>query len=257
MAEGMNNKGSSANFQSFNPCNFGEDASIWRVEKSKVFPPFALNLNYRPFTPIPTPTSPPPPPPPLPSPLPAMRFLPPNLNCQPTAIPKIGIFGESITSTPFSYPQVIRPSPPKFNIPSRKDNSGAIFCVFCKNNRTASSTYMSHTIRDNDNKITCPLLRAYVCPVCFANGDNAHTIRYCPLTMYPHLLQHVTFSHWVSLPIKTQIRLATSAKENGLNLIEPVHPQSKLARLGESPQYKNKTIVEVITMLRNNELELI
>lgn len=146
--------------------------------------------------------------------------------------------------------------PPKFNIPPRKENSNAIFCVFCKNNRTSSSTYMSHTIRDSNNKITCPLLRAYVCPVCFANGDNAHTIRYCPLTMYPHLLQQVTFSHWVSLPIKTQMRLSVSAKENGLDLIEPIHPQSKLARLGESPIYGSKTIREVITMIKNKEIDL-
>ena len=53
-------------------------------------------------------------------------------------------------------------------------------CVFCKNNGETASIYTSHVLKDGDNKITCPILRKYVCPLCGVSGDKAHTIRYCP-----------------------------------------------------------------------------
>jgi len=48
-------------------------------------------------------------------------------------------------------------------------------CTFCKN---ISPHYQSHSLKNSLNVITCPVLRAYTCPLC---GDNAHTVRYCPL----------------------------------------------------------------------------
>lgn len=53
-------------------------------------------------------------------------------------------------------------------------------CVFCRNNGETESFYMSHYLKDADGKVTCPVLRAYTCPLCGANGDAAHTIKYCP-----------------------------------------------------------------------------
>ncbi len=53
-------------------------------------------------------------------------------------------------------------------------------CVFCRNNGESESFYTSHYLKDSDGKVTCPVLRAYTCPVCGANGDSAHTIKYCP-----------------------------------------------------------------------------
>ena len=53
-------------------------------------------------------------------------------------------------------------------------------CVFCRNNGETESFYTSHYLKDSDGKVTCPVLRAYTCPLCGANGDAAHTIKYCP-----------------------------------------------------------------------------
>jgi protein nanos 1 len=56
-------------------------------------------------------------------------------------------------------------------------------CVFCRNNGESESFYTSHYLKDADGKVTCPVLRAYTCPLCGANGDSAHTIKYCPENM--------------------------------------------------------------------------
>jgi len=61
-----------------------------------------------------------------------------------------------------------------------KNSNKATVCVFCRNNGESREFYSSHTLKDNEGNTACPILRAYTCPLCKANGDNSHTIKYCP-----------------------------------------------------------------------------
>ncbi|XP_014236141.1 uncharacterized protein LOC106658631 [Trichogramma pretiosum] len=62
-------------------------------------------------------------------------------------------------------------------------------CVFCKNNGEDAKIYKNHLLKDNDGRIMCPILRRYTCPICKANGDKAHTIKYCPINSNKHTQQ--------------------------------------------------------------------
>ncbi|KAH8307629.1 hypothetical protein KR044_005897, partial [Drosophila immigrans] len=53
-------------------------------------------------------------------------------------------------------------------------------CVFCENNNEPEALVNSHSVRDTHGRVLCPKLRTYVCPICGASGDSAHTIKYCP-----------------------------------------------------------------------------
>lgn len=54
------------------------------------------------------------------------------------------------------------------------------FCVFCKNNGEDEAFYLSHTLKDDFQRVSCPILYNYKCPICGATGPVSHTIRYCP-----------------------------------------------------------------------------
>ena len=53
-------------------------------------------------------------------------------------------------------------------------------CTFCKTNGESAQIYTSHSLKDANDKITCPILLEYSCPVCGAAGEKSHTKKYCP-----------------------------------------------------------------------------
>lgn len=66
------------------------------------------------------------------------------------------------------------------NSRATKNANKASVCVFCRNNGESREFYSSHTLKDSEGNTSCPILRAYTCPLCKANGDNSHTVKYCP-----------------------------------------------------------------------------
>lgn len=53
-------------------------------------------------------------------------------------------------------------------------------CGFCKQNGESAEIYESHRLKAHNGRVLCPVLRKYMCPICGATGDTAHTLRYCP-----------------------------------------------------------------------------
>uniref|UniRef100_A0A7N5K379 Nanos-type domain-containing protein n=1 Tax=Ailuropoda melanoleuca TaxID=9646 RepID=A0A7N5K379_AILME len=51
--------------------------------------------------------------------------------------------------------------------------------------RRRVALYTTHILKGPDGRVLCPVLRRYTCPLCGARGDNAHTIKYCPLSKVP------------------------------------------------------------------------
>ena len=90
---------------------------------------------------------------------------------------------------PNPHPLTMPPPPPlqqqqsttAVNRGGNNSNNGVQVCVFCRNNGETESVYTSHVLKDGDGRTACPILRAYTCPICKANGDTSHTIKYCPM----------------------------------------------------------------------------
>ncbi|XP_065361310.1 protein nanos [Calliphora vicina] len=70
--------------------------------------------------------------------------------------------------------------PKRYNGAKNEKYSSAKHCVFCENNNEPVAVVKSHAVRDSLGRVLCPKLRTYICPICKASGDMAHTVKYCP-----------------------------------------------------------------------------
>jgi len=95
-------------------------------------------------------------------------------------------------------------------------------CSLCFHNGEPEDFCSSHNLKTRDGRIvTCPVLRKYVCNLCSASGDHAHTLRYCPLN------KDGVFSRGASLPqLKTRRNAAgnfSNRKYSNRMLCPPLH----------------------------------
>ncbi|XP_070492149.1 protein nanos-like [Chironomus tepperi] len=69
-----------------------------------------------------------------------------------------------------------------------------LYCAFCKNTDRYRHLFDTHNLRDSTGRVSCPILRNFICKICGESGDNAHTVKYCPLK-YILMLKSQTTLH--------------------------------------------------------------
>jgi len=91
-------------------------------------------------------------------------------------------------------------------------------CSLCYHNGEPEEFCSSHNLKTRDGRIvTCPVLRKFVCKLCGASGDKAHTQRYCPLN------KDGVFNRGASLPqLKTRRNAAGNFSSRRM-VCHPLH----------------------------------
>jgi hypothetical protein len=106
------------------------------------------------------------------------------------------LFNNSPSGSPISGRKLNNKRTPKKVLPIRSDaidmtqhienakklkqiNNKILYCTFCRTNGESEDVYTSHILKDSTDKISCPILRKHICPICAKTGDDAHTMTYC------------------------------------------------------------------------------
>ncbi|XP_041973814.1 uncharacterized protein LOC121729385 isoform X3 [Aricia agestis] len=97
-------------------------------------------------------------------------------------------------------------------------------CRFCKNNGERAPFYRSHSLRAR-GRVTCPVLRAFVCRRCGAHGDNAHTLKYCPLATADERKQSTAIMHSVRMASGKRRQPAPFDLIDDYMVLRPTPPQ--------------------------------
>ncbi|XP_059089121.1 uncharacterized protein LOC131885186 isoform X2 [Tigriopus californicus] len=90
-------------------------------------------------------------------------------------------------------------------------------CNFCKNNGEPTKVYQSHVLKDSNEKVICPVLYAYTCPICNATGEDSHTVSHCP--NHPERMEH---QRWLN--------------EQWQQLMNPVHQSNMFEKSLDEPE---------------------
>lgn len=107
-------------------------------------------------------------------------------------------------------------------------------CGFCKKNGETEEFYLSHKLRDENNRITCPVLAEYRCSVCNAKGR--HTISYCPKRKKNNINQNSSISSGNNSSINS-FKLQQPVQTN-----QPMFPQSSGQLLSGSNTQPNASL---------------
>jgi protein nanos 1 len=146
----------------------------------------------------------------------------------------------------------------------RKNGGKKEVCVFCRNNGEKEQIYTSHTLKDAANRVSCPILRLYQCPICHATADNAHTIKYCQFAekengsiklfkdsrmntavLLMNSIANTSPSSSPSPPIQSLSALAKQQSHLNMNLTKQNHNSLALAQAFNNMALNNKNFSEM------------
>ncbi|KAJ8735153.1 hypothetical protein PYW08_014403 [Mythimna loreyi] len=106
----------------------------------------------------------------------------------------------------------------------KRNKKSTVECRFCKNNGERESYFRAHALKDAAGRVTCPVLRAFVCKRCGAHGDSAHTSKYCPLSTHDERMK--------STAMLRSVRLA-SGRRRASSLAPPVSAAEHCPAFGD------------------------